>query len=133
MMDKLNMFSEEQLITGSAISENVLDFGPGDEGPGEPADITAWVTADLDALTSLKVILEVHTTEDFGSVRTQLYETPEILLADLVADYEFKLATLPPGCLRYCILRYVVTGAPATVGAISAGLQLDKQANNPNF
>jgi hypothetical protein len=130
---KLDEFSDEQAITGDAISENILDMGPGDVGPGEPLDIVAWVTEDFTLLTSLKIILETHTTEDFSSTRTVLYQTGEVLLADLVEGYEFKLSTLPEGCLRYLALRYDVTGTNPDAGAISARLALDRQANDPNF
>lgn len=133
MQSKLDELSDQQAITATAISENIIDFGPGDVGPGTPLALVAWVTANFNTLTSLEVHLETHTAADFSSARTVLQRTGDILLATLLAGYEFKFSTLPVGCLRYVALRYIVTGTDPTLGNITARLALDRQANNPNF
>lgn len=133
VLSKLEEYCDEQAITASAISENILDHGPGDTGVGEPLELVVWVKEDFTLLTDLTVQLETHTTNDFGSERTVLQVTDGIPLADLVEGYEFKFSSLPVGLLRYSILRFTVNGTNPDAGKISGYLALDRQANNPNF
>jgi hypothetical protein len=132
MLSKVDKFSDAQAVTATAISETIQDLGPNDTGPGEPIQLQAWVEEDFNLLTSLRIDLETHTSDDFSSQRTVLLQTGEVPLADLVAGYQFKLGTLPIGLLRYVALRYTVTGTNPTSGIIGAGLSFDRQANNPD-
>jgi hypothetical protein len=134
------IFSEDQLILGSAPSDNILDLGePGvpygafkgkarDIGKGNPVCIGVQVTQDFDALTSLNIAIEVDSDELFGSPKVVI--SKDVLLADLVAGYQFPLEHVPNGVdERYMRLNYTVTGTDPTVGAIQAGITLGNQTN----
>jgi hypothetical protein len=130
---KLEEYCDQQAIVASAISENIIDHGPGDVGQGAPLQLVVWVTEDFTDLTDLTVQLETHTAADFGSERTVLQLTDGVPLADLVEGYEFRFSSLPVGMLRYSILRFIVNGTNPTAGKISGRLALDRQADNPNL
>lgn len=130
--DKQAEFCEDQAITASARSENVIFVGPGDYGSGEQSVIDVFVTEDFDNLTSLNVKLETDDDEAFGSP-TELYNTGEVLLADLVAGYKFKIKGIPPGCEDWLALYFTVTGTAPTAGKITAGITPVSQDNDPSF
>ena len=131
MLDQQNTFSDGQAITATALSK-VVDMGePGSDVNGNPAPsdpgqsqlyVEARVTEDFATLTGLAVQVQESDNAD-GSSGVTLLETPEILLAALVAGYKFALGSLPAGITkRYLVLNYVVTGSDATAGAITAYL-----------
>ncbi|MBT3042958.1 MAG: hypothetical protein KME67_08880 [Candidatus Thiodiazotropha sp. (ex Codakia orbicularis)] len=132
-------FSDQQIITATARSTNVIDLGaPGtpprgaaplnqDVGKGTPIPINVQVTEDFDNLTSLDVAIEVGATEALGTV----VATQNILLADLVAGKTLNLQCLPNGVdQRYLGLRYTVNGAAPTVGRVHAGISMGNQTNH---
>ncbi|PUB87072.1 MAG: hypothetical protein DBP02_02170 [gamma proteobacterium symbiont of Ctena orbiculata] len=132
------LFSDNQAITATAISENVIDLGaPGtppraaaalnqDVGKGTPVPINVQVTEDFNNLTSLDVAIEVGATASLGTV----VATQNILLADLVAGKTINLQCLPNGVdQRYLGLRYTVTGTAPTTGQIHAGITMGNQTN----
>jgi hypothetical protein len=132
LYDKRNTLSDDQAITASARSENVLYVGPGDFGGGNKMDLDVIVTEAFDNLTSLNVKLETDDDEGFGSPKA-LYDTGEVVLADLVIGYKFTIKAIPPGCEDYLALYYTVTGTNPTVGKIFASLTPHSQDNNPSF
>ena len=130
--DKLTEYSNEQAITATAISTNILDHGPGDVGPGQPIEVVVKVIEAFNTLTSLTIALETDGVEAFSSSEI-IQQTKAVLLAELVAGYEFRFSILPAHLERYTALRYTVGGTDPTEGSITARLALDRQANNPNF
>ena len=133
--------SNEQAITATAVSTNVLDLaaagtphdGAGalnrDVGKGHKIPFTVQVTEDFNNLTSLTVTLQKDTVEAFSSAETVIEHT--MLLADLVAGarvpgFEF----LPEGCdQQYIRLNYTVTGTAPTTGKIFAAVSMGNQSN----
>ena len=132
LYDKQNTLSDNQAITASARSENVLKVGPGDFGQGEMINLDVIVTEDFDALTSLNVKLETDNDSGFGSAK-ELYNTGEVVLADLVVGYKFKIKAIPAGCEDYLALFYTVTGSNPTVGKLFASLTPYTEDNDPSF
>ncbi|MCG7932109.1 MAG: hypothetical protein N0E44_18925 [Candidatus Thiodiazotropha lotti] len=130
------LFSDNQAITATARSTNVIDLGvPGtphggaaaleqDIGKGNPIPIRVQVTEDFDNLTSLDVAIEVGATDALGTeVATQ-----NILLADLVAGRAINLQCLPNGInQQYLGLRYTVNGTAPTQGQVHAGITMGNQ------
>lgn len=135
-----NLFSDDQAITATAISENVIDLGAAgtpygaaaalnqDVGKGCPVCVLIQVTANFATLTSLTITVEVSAAA--GLTSPQVLATETIAVADLVAGKQTYLQVLPNGAdLRYLGIRYTVTGANATAGTITAGISAGNQTN----
>lgn len=126
-LDKQQMFSEDQAVTASAASTNVLDLGSADAGRSG-LEVFARVSEAFNNLTSLGVKLQTATDAAFTTpVDLPAQETD--LLAALTLNKEIIKTKLPHGCLRYVRLYFTVTGTAPTTGKITAGLILDRQAN----
>lgn len=134
------LFSDDQAITATAISENVIDLGAAgtpydaaaalnqDVGKGCPVPVLIQVTEDFATLTSLTITVEVSAAA--GLTSPQVLATETIAVADLVAGKQTYLQVLPNGAdLRYLGVRYTVTGSNATAGAITAGISMGNQTN----
>lgn len=129
ILDKQNMFSEDQAITGTENSDNVIDLGARDALAPTPsyrageAMIWVQVTADFVTLTSLDIVIQSSAAENMGSPVTHF--TTTVALASLVAGAKFFFP-VPEGALRYMRLTYTVNGSnPGSGSAISAGITLD--------
>lgn len=132
ILDKENLFSEDQAVTVTAASSNVIDLqgaNGGDMSPGEPLEILAQVTAAFTAggSATLTVALQSDDAEGFGTVVTHL-TTPAIAVADLVEGYRLPFSMIPEGLGRYVRLNYTVATGPMTAGTIMAGIVPDKQS-----
>lgn len=125
-LDKQNLYSEDQALTATAVSTNVIDHTVTELGPGEPVEVIAQVTEAFTGGTSVAVTLQTDSDEAFGTA-VDVVSTAAIAVASLVAGYQFRLSTLPVGLLRYTRLNYTVVGTP-TAGAVTSGLALDRQA-----
>jgi len=130
ILDKENLFSDDQAVTTTAASTNVIDTGAAkDSGPGTPMRVLAQVSeADFAGGTSIAVALQTATDAAFSSPVT-LFTTAAIALADLVAGYQFAIGMVPKGALRYLRLNYTVVGT-MSAGKITAGIVFDKQQND---
>lgn len=144
ILDSQNLFSDDQAVTGTAISENVLDLGvPGtpvkgnsalerDIGPGMPIPLLVQVTEDFDALTSLDITIEVSAAA--GLTSPKVLSTTNLLLADLVAGKQLPVSVVPVDAdLRYFGLRYTVNGSNPTVGKITASITGGNDTNNNTY
>lgn len=133
------LFSDDQAITATALSTNVIDLGVrgtpnraaaaliGDVGKGNPIPILIQVTADFATLTSLTITLETGAVA--GTLGTVL-ATESILVADLKAGKQTFMQVLPNGVTgRYLGVRYTVVGTNATAGTITAGISMGNQTN----
>jgi hypothetical protein len=132
ILDKQNLFSEDQAITATANSTNIIDLGADNALVNTPnlkdAELYVQVTADFATLTSLTVTLTTDNDVAFGS-ETTLLTSAAIAAASLVAGYKFKFSKLPEGTERYLRLTYTVAGSDATTGTIMAGLVLGSQTS----
>jgi len=133
------LFSDDQAITATADSTNVIDLGaPGtpvraaaalsnDKGPGAGIPLLIQVTEDFNNLTSLKITISKGATTALG---TEI-ASRTVLLADLVAGYQFPVNVLPKDAdLRYLGVEYTVTGTAPTTGKVTAGIVMGVQTND---
>ena len=129
------LFCEDQAVTATAISENVLEFLDNGTVYGEAAAIARnlgagneiplglQVTEDFATLTSLTITLESDSVAGLSSSPTVHYSSGAIPAASLVAGYKMPIRWLPVGTIgKYLGFRFTVTGSNATAGKITAGL-----------
>jgi hypothetical protein len=132
IFSKEELYSDDQAITATAASTNVIDHGaPGtwvhstvalvDEKGTSYIPLAIQVTEDFDNLTSLKIALETDDNAAFSSATEVYSET--ILLADLVAGKKSAVRKIPYNTdEQYTRLYYTVTGSAPTQGKITAGI-----------
>lgn len=132
-LDKETLFSENQVITATAVSTNSIDLGlMGKSGYGsaqlkrnldkaQMVPLLITVTEAFNTLTSLTVAIEMDDNSAFSSpVVVASFVVP---LASLVVGYILPIEKLPRGINeRYLQLRYTVTGTAPTLGKITAGI-----------
>lgn len=131
------LFSDDQAITATAVSTNVVDLGvPGtpfggnqlnqDIGKGTPIPLLVQVTEDFNNATSVTVTVEVSAAAAMTSPVVLATET--ILLADLVAGKQTHVQFVPKDAdLRYLGVRYTVAGTAPTTGKFTAGISAGNQ------
>jgi len=128
--DKQNTFSENQAVTVTAASTNVIDLQAGrDLAAGTPVRLHIQVTEDFATLTSLTVTVEGDTVENFASATT-LASSGVIPVASLKAGYVFPLTFVPATSEQYLRLYYTVSGTTATAGKVTAFLADEVQSNH---
>ena len=132
------LFSDDQAITATADSTNVIDLGVAgtpyggkaaltqDIGKGAKIPILIQVTEAFNNLTSLTISIAKGSTTALGtSIVSKV-----VPLADLVAGYQFPVEVLPNECdERYLGIEYTVTGTAPSTGAITAGISAGNQTN----
>lgn len=128
-IDKQNLFDEDLALTVTANSTNIIDLGNDssrvqvlNEKAGK---LFIQVTTAFASVTSLTVTLHGDNSSGFGT-NTELVSSPTILLAELVAGYEFQMS-LP--LIQYQYLRLTYTIVTTGTGSLTAGIILDKQTN----
>lgn len=132
------LFSDDQAITASADSTNVIDLGVAgtpygadaplnqDIGKGAKVPFLVQVTADFDNLTSLEVVISTGATTALGTAII----SQTLLLADLVAGKQISIDVLPNDITeRYLGIEYVVVGTAPTAGTVTAGITMGNQTN----
>jgi hypothetical protein len=132
------IFSDDQAITASADSTNVIDLGVAgtpydaaaalnqDVGKGAGIPILIQVTEAFDNLTSLEIKISTGAATTLGT--TIVSKT--ILLADLTVGAQFPVTVLPQDITeRYLGIEYVVTGTTPTTGKVTAGITMGVQTN----
>lgn len=127
ILDSQALYSDDQVVTTTADSTNILDLAK-NSGPGEPVRLLIQVTADFAGGTDITIDLETDDNTGFSSLST-IASTPTIVLADLVAGYEFSILFIPNDIEQYSRLEYTVTGTMTGGGAITAGIVFDRQSN----
>ncbi len=118
ILDKQGLFSNNQKITESCASENILDLGQREVSFGTPVEVFIQVSEDFDNLTSLTISVQTSETEDFTSQEDLISQ--DILLADLTKGTVSTIKFLPKGNLGYMRLYYTVAGTAPSTGAILA-------------
>lgn len=136
ILDKLTEFSDQQAVTATAASTNILDFGKLGKtaygsvqlkqniGKAVAIPLLIQVTQDFATLTSLAVAVQTAVDGDptfAGTVTTVMSTT--VGVAELKKGYIFPIDKIPRNVKgRYMRLLYTVAGTNATTGKISAGL-----------
>lgn len=130
IIDKQNMFSDEQAITATANSTNVVDLGVADQDPGEPlhVNIQAIETFTAAGSATLTVALQTSVDEAFTAPIT-LLQTGALAVADLEAGYHTAISTLGAGVKQYVRLVYTVATGPMTAGKVTAFIGGPRQSN----
>jgi hypothetical protein len=129
------IFSEDQAITGTAQSTNVIDLAGAsvDRGVGQPMRVRVTVTETFNNLTSLAFALisaNARSSETLTSPVTLLTVTKTLASGLLAAGQAFDIA-IPPGMQRYAALTYTVGGSNPSTGKVDARIVLDSQNNAP--
>lgn len=133
-----HLFSDDQAITATTDSTNVVDLGAAgtpygaaaalnqDIGKGNKIPILIQVTEAFNNLTSLTISIAKGSTTALGtSIISRV-----VPLADLVVGYQFPVEVLPNECdERYLGIEYTVTGTAPTTGQITAGITAGNQTN----
>ena len=133
ILDKQTLFSEDQAVTVTAASTNVIDLGArstdSDLGKGDikELEIFAQVTTDFAGGTSMSVTVQSDSTAAFSSATT-VSATAAVAAATLTAGYQFSLGTVPVNEERFIRLYYTVVGT-MSAGNVLAGLVIDRQTN----
>ena len=138
IFSKNQLFSDDQAITASADSTDVIDLGVAgtpygaaaalnqDIGKGAKIPFLVQVTEAFNNLTSLEIKVSTGATSALGT--TVISQT--ILLADLSVGAQFALDVLPNGITeRYLGIEYVVVGTAPTTGTVTAGITMGNQTN----
>lgn len=129
-IDKALQVSNEQAVTASAASSDVIDFGQANPDAGM-ADLYAVITTDEAAAASgsATVTFSVQDSSD-NSTFADVAATAAIAKATLVAGYQHVIP-LPPKLRRYCRVYYMVGTGPLTAGKFSAQVVAGFQQNVP--
>lgn len=142
IMDRTGLLSENQAITASAASTNIIDLGDTgtiygasapavrDVGRGDGVPLVVTVTESFDSLTSLTVAIQTDSTAAFSSPKT-VYTSPAYSLAQLATGAEYLLPDrFPVGTNeRFVRLFYTVAGTAPSLGKITAGVVAGRQTN----
>ena len=131
ILDQRTLLSDQQVITATANSTNVIDLLPlGKMYDGTQlirknnimnSPLLIQVTEAFNTLTSLAIVLQTDSDEAFGTPLEVIRLV--VPLASLKAGYISAIEMLPRGPMeRYFRLRYEVTGAAPTTGKITAGI-----------
>lgn len=131
IIDSQTEYSDEQAVTASAASTNIVDHGIGDAGVGEPSVyLNIQVDEAVTATGSATVQFALQTDGDsaFGSATT-LLQTDAIGKAALTAGTVVAQFKLPVGMERYSRVYYTVATGPLTAGKFSAHLVHDVEKN----
>lgn len=132
------LFSDDQAITATADSTNVIDLGVAgtpfgataslnqDIGKGNPIPILVQVTEAFDNATSVGFTISTGATTSLGT--SIITET--VPLASLVVGKQFVIQVLPNQIIEQFLgIQYTVTGTDPTVGKITAGITMGNQTN----
>jgi hypothetical protein len=125
IIDKYLQLSDNQAITATAASENVIDAGGAvrDLGGGEPLYAVFSVTQSFTVSTGTPTLtLAVQDSADNGTF-VNVVATAPIALAELKVGKQVVLA-LPPGLRRYLRANYTASAA-FTGGKVSAQIVRD--------
>lgn len=134
------LFSDDQAITATAISTNVIDLGLADTpyggaaalkqdiGKGNKIPLLVQVTEAFNTLTSLTITVEASAAA--GLTSPDVLYTEVITLANLTVGKTIAIDVVPNNATkRYMGIRYTVTGTNPTLGKVTAGIVAGVQTN----
>lgn len=134
ILDTTLLFSENQAVTATAISTNVIQFNANGTVVGEAAavarnigsgnelPILVQVTEAFATATSITFSLESSAAAGLTSAVVH-WTSPAIPIATLIAGYKLPIRIVPDGTmLQFLGMRYTVTGSNATAGKVTAAI-----------
>ena len=120
ILDEQGLFSNNQKVTASVPSENVLDLGKREVSFGTPVELFIQVAEDFNNLTTLDIKVQTSTDEEFTDAEDLIEQA--MTLAELKQGAVSAIKFLPKGNLGYMRLFYTVNGSAPTKGKILAGI-----------
>lgn len=129
IIDKLLQVSNEQVVTASAASTDVIDLGQANPNLGLNQNTTLSITTDeaATAAGAATVTFSLQDSADNSSF-ADVAVTAAIGKATLVAGYQILLP-VPPVLRRYVRVNYTVATGPLLTGKFSAQIVTGVQAN----
>ncbi|HEX9446802.1 MAG TPA: hypothetical protein VF920_02445 [Dongiaceae bacterium] len=135
ILDSTNLFSNQQAVTTSANSTNVIDLvAARDLGPGYDINFFIAVTQDVAAAGAATVQFALVTADsaDLLTNPIVLMQSDAIGKAALTAGTQVLRTAVPVSRAagkRYLGVTYTVATGPLTAGKFVSGLAFDLQAN----
>lgn len=120
ILDEQNIFSDNQKITASCESTNVLNFGKRELAFGTPVELFIQASETFNNLTSLTISVQTAEDEAFSDPVDLIEQT--MLLDELKAGSVSTIKFLPKGNLGFVRLYFSVQGTAPTTGKIVAGI-----------
>ncbi len=130
ILDLENMLSDDQVITVTADSTNIIEM-PKNRAHGRPLRLIFLVTETFVGGTSVAIDLETDALAAFGSP-ADIYTGAAIVTASLIAGYRFGIDFLPRANEEFLRAEYTIVGT-FTEGKITAGFLYDDQSNKNTF
>lgn len=129
IIDKNLQVSNEQAVTASAASTDVIDFGQANPnvGANDRANMVVTVDEAAAAAGAATVTISVQDSAD-NSTFADVAVTAAIPKATLVAGYQHVIP-MPTKLRRYCRVYYTVYTGPLTAGKFSAQVVAGFQQN----
>lgn len=129
IIDKFLQVSDDQAVTTTAASTDVIDFGQTNPNTGNnfPTYMVITVSEDVDAAGDATVNFQLQDSADNASFDT-LEATSAIGKAELVAGKQIVIP-MPVEHRRYVRVNYVVGTGPLTAGKFSAQVVAGYQLN----
>lgn len=130
-IDKTLQVSNEQAVTATAASTDVIDFGQAHPDVGMDDRSSMVITTDeaATAAGAATVTFSVQDSAD-NSTFADVAVTAAIDKATLVAGYQHVIP-MPTKLRRYCRVYYTVGTGPLTAGKFSAQVVTGVQQNVP--
>lgn len=127
-IDKLLQVSNEQAVTASAASTDVIDFGQANPNLGMDDRSNMFVTVDeaAAAVGAATVTISVQDSADNSTFADVAVTAP--IKVTLVAGYRHVIP-MPTKLRRYCRVYYTVANGPLTAGKFSAQIVTGIQQN----
>lgn len=130
IMDKENEFSDNQTVTVSAASTNIIDIKkPGDASEELYVNILVDEAAVAAGAATVDFKLETDDNVGFSSAK-QLWASGVIAKATLVAGYVVAKFRLPKGVEQFLRGYFTVATGPLTAGKFSWWLSFDVDHDN---
>ena len=120
ILDEQGLFSNNQKVTTSVASENILDLGKREVSFGTPIELFVQVSEEFNNLTSLDIKVQTSIDEDFSDPVDLIEQT--MTLAELKQGAVAAIKFLPKGNLGYMRLFYTVNGSSPSKGKLFAAI-----------
>jgi len=135
------LFSDDQAITASADSTNVIDLGVAgtpygaaaalnqDVGKGAKVPLLVQVTTAMTAAGAATLTVNISTGAT-NALGTTIASSAVIPVAELVVGKQISIDVLPNDITeRYLGIEYVVATGPMLTGNVTAGITMGNQTN----
>lgn len=131
IIDKFLQVSDDQAVTASAASDNVIDFGQERPNTGldDRSKMVFTVSESATASGAATVTFSIQDSDD-NATFANVVASAAIGKAKLTAGQQFVLP-IPVILRRYCRAYYTVTTGPLTGGKFSAQIVMGIQQNEP--